>query len=231
MTHKTFIAVICGLKSEAKTLIKICADPRLRVGVSGASADRAEEIAAGFCKEGAAAIVSFGLSGGLDPSLAVGTVLVGGDIIDAGGVEYEVSPVLAAEAQSAIAAAVFARLYGSDKVILTAEEKANIYRRTGAVAVDMESHSAARAANAAGVPFLAVRAIADPAERALPKAALSAIAGDGSTRTLSVLAAAMRDPKQFPALMQAGADSAAAMKALRGSLGRLFPALFLSLDL
>ncbi len=231
MTHEAFIAVICGLKSEARTLAKICADPRIRIGVSGANAGRAEEIAARFCKEGAAAIVSFGLSGGLDPKLTPGTVLVGGEIIDASGAEYEVSRELTAEAQSAIASVVVARLYGSDKVILTAEEKADIYRRTGAGAVDMESHGAARAANAAGVPFLAIRAVADPARRALPKAALNAVAENGSTRMLATLGAALRDPKQFPALIKLGADSAIAMKALRGSLGGLFPALFVSLDL
>jgi adenosylhomocysteine nucleosidase len=40
--------------------------------------------------------------------------------------------------------------------------------RTGASAIDMESSAAGMAARGAGVPFLVVRAIADPATRDLP---------------------------------------------------------------
>jgi hypothetical protein len=95
----------------------------------------------------------------------------------------------------------------------------------------MESHGAARAARTSGVPFAAVRAIADPASRALPPAALNAVAPDGSTKTLSVLMACAKAPGQFPALLQLGADSEAALKALRRDLGGLFRRLLFSLDL
>ncbi|MHA7873457.1 MAG: nucleoside phosphorylase-I family protein, partial [Hyphococcus sp.] len=90
---------------------------------------------------------------------------------------------------------------------------------------------AARAAAQNKTPFIAIRAIADPADRALPPAALKAIAPDGGTRTFATLVAAFGDPKQFPALMKLGADNAAALKTLRRDLGPLFGALFLSFDL
>ena len=124
-----------------------------------------------------------------------------------------------------------ASLFGADFIIDSASKKSELFANHSAVAVDMESHGAARAAAHAGVPFLAIRAIADPADRALPKAALGAVAPDGSTRVMATLGAALRDPKQFPELMKLGADSAAATKTLRRDLGPLFFRLFLSLDL
>ena len=95
----------------------------------------------------------------------------------------------------------------------------------------MESHGAARAAAQNNTPFIAIRAIADPADRALPQAALGAVAPDGSTRVLKTLGAALRDPKQFPGLMKLGADSDAALKTLRRDLSPIFGRFFLSFDL
>jgi len=124
--------------------------------------------------------------------------------------------------------AKIAALFGADEIIDNAMKKAALFANHGAAAVDMESHGAARAAAHAGAPFLAIRAIADPADRALPAAALKAVAPDGSTRVLTTLGAAMRDPRQFPDLMKLGRDSAAATKTLRRSLGQLFASLFLT---
>ncbi|MEX0644518.1 MAG: hypothetical protein WD076_04365, partial [Parvularculaceae bacterium] len=82
-----------------------------------------------------------------------------------------------------------------------------------------------------GVPFAAIRAIADPANRALPAAALNAVAPDGSMKILTVLIASAKAPGEFPALLKLGADSEKALKTLRRDLGGLFRRLLFSLDL
>jgi adenosylhomocysteine nucleosidase len=228
-----YIAVICGLKSEAQVVSRVLDASKIRVGVSGANAARAEDIARQFCDDGAVAIVSVGVSGGLDPSLAPGDLIIGDRILCADGKNYQSDRRLvdAIADEPAAAKAKIGALFGADDIIESLENKAALYRKHGALAVDMESHGAARAAASAGVPFLAIRAIADPADRALPPAALGAVAPDGSTRMLATLGAAMRDPKQFPALLKLGADSAAALKTLRRDLVPLFGRLFLSCDL
>ena len=67
---RSFIGVVCGLKSEAQAVAAAKVDQsKLRIGISGANAARAEEIARGFCNDGASAILSVGVSGGLDPAL------------------------------------------------------------------------------------------------------------------------------------------------------------------
>ena len=230
MTAAGFIGVVCGLKSEAAAVRGALGDDaRIRIGVSGANAARAEDIAKRFCADGARAILSVGVSGGLDPALEPGNLVIGAAVVDGAGALYESDPGLLAAMRGD--AGRKARIFGADDIIDSAEAKAALFRNHQAVAVDMESHGCARAAAEAGVPFLAVRAIADPADRALPPAALGAVAPDGSTRVLKTLGAALRDPGQFPELMKLGEDSAAATRTLRRDLGPLFQDLFAALDL
>lgn len=239
----SFIGVICGLKSEAQTVERSVGLPKIRVGISGANAQRAEECARKFCEEGASAIISVGISGGLDPALTPGDLVIGETTITESGSAFGsdralLNAVKAHYAKQRYAREVetgsdpvFGNLFGADEIIESALKKATLFEQHSAIAVDMESHGAARAAAHFGLPFIAIRAIADPADRALPMAALNAVAPDGSARIFATLGAAMRDPKQFPLLMKLGADSAAATKTLRRDLGALFLRFFLSLDL
>ncbi len=228
----SFLGIVCGLKSEADVVRKAMPGPRIRIAVSGANAERAEALAHQMCAEGARAIVSIGVSGGLAPGLSPGALLIGEEVVTAGG-DVWASNLAILQAFEDDALSLGARrvtIFGADEIIASADDKKRLYETYGAAAVDMESHGAARAAGRAGVPFAAIRAIADPASRALPPAALNAVAPDGSTRTLAVLGACARDPGQFPQLLQLGADSGVALKTLRRSLARLLVHL-LTLDL
>jgi len=228
----SFIGVICGLKSEAEAVSASVDKSKIRIGVSGANAARAEEIAREFCNDGASAIISVGVSGGLDPALKSGDLIIGETIIaDDGSIYGADNYLLSVIREDAPAGAKFSSLFGADEIVDSAMKKSALFHNHGCAAVDMESHGAARAAARAGAPFIAIRAIADPADRALPQAALEAVAPDGSTRVFKTLGAALRDPKQFPELIKLGGDSAAATKTLRRSLGPLFARLFLCFDL
>ncbi|MEQ8698178.1 MAG: phosphorylase, partial [Bauldia litoralis] len=81
--------------------------------------------------------------------------------------------------------------------------------------VDMESHAVAEVADRAGVPFVAIRAIGDPASRAIPRAALAGLGPDGRTHALPVLAALMRRPGDFRAIWRLAQDTNKALAALR----------------
>lgn len=238
-----FIAVVCGLKSEAACVRRAYGVAgveglKLALGVSGADAARAETIAAEFADDGAAAILSVGVSGGLDPALRPGALVTARAVVRANGEKYQADDRLLRAILSADPGAgrgerrlIEAVLFGADRIIASPEEKAALFAATGAAAVDMESHGAARAALRAGVPFAAIRAIADPAERALPKAVLGAVAPDGATRVLSTLLKCAKAPGDFPALVRLGRDSEIALEALRSDLGGLFRGLLLGGDL
>jgi nucleoside phosphorylase len=251
-----FIGIVCGLKSEAAAVRRAIGEKNIRIGVSGANARRADEIAHQFCKDGAAAIVSVGVSGGLDPDLRPGDLIIGEGVVAADGAVWlsdkklleaidgypspalpgvsrgpEIADAATGGPGSRLSSGRTGTIFGADDIIDSAEKKKALREKFGAMAVDMESHGAARAAARSGVPFLAIRAVADPAERALPPAALNAIAPDGAMRVMHTLLQCAKAPGQFPALLQLGSDSEKALARLRRDLGPLFGRLFLALDL
>ena len=250
-----FIGVVCGLKSEAAAVRAASADAdlgtaRIRIGVSGANAARAAGVALQLVKEGASALLSVGVSGGLDPALAPGDLIVADSLSvktilggaaeapqdevaksAAAGAGVNMHPQLKERVAEARPEGLAARLgrsvspiLGVDDIVAGVGDKARLFAQTGAVAVDMESHVVARIAAAHALGFLAVRAIADPAQRAMPQAALKAVAADGSTKVLSTLMECAKRPSDFPKLLQLGKDSEAALATLRQELRAILSA-------
>lgn len=226
------VGIVCGMKSEARAVRG--ASERFAVRVSGADVGRAGEAAQALADAGAAALVSFGLSGALDPSAAPGrlvipirTILPDGNSVAS---DAELFARLTAHAESLAhphfgPAPLTAAIAGTDSIISTAADKAVLRARTGAVAVDMESHAVARAAKQAGLPFVAIRAIADPSDRAIPPAAMAGIAPDGTIRLIAVIGKLMIRPQDGPILMRLGRDSAAGLSSLRRAARHLLPVL------
>ena len=85
---------------------------------------------------------------------------------------------------------------------------------TGAVAVDMESYFSVRAAIARGLPFAAVRVVADPSHRSLPPAALGTVRADGTPDLLAVLRSIAARPNQISDLIRIALDTRTARAAL-----------------
>ncbi len=117
-----------------------------------------------------------------------------------------------------------ALLAGVDGPVCTPAGKRALGRDTGALAVDTESHMVAHAAASHGLPMAAIRVVADPAHRALPEVALTAVRADGSTDLLAVLRSVMRRPHQLPALLLTALDARAARATLLRGRSLLEPA-------
>ena len=105
---------------------------------------------------------------------------------------------------------------GAQIAVATKRDKRRAWRETGAIAVDLESVVVARAAAALGIPFVVLRAIADPAARELPPAALVALADDGTPAFGPMLASVLRRPKQLPTLVAVAREARQALQALVG---------------
>jgi hypothetical protein len=91
----------------------------------------------------------------------------------------------------------------------------------------MESHAVAEVAHAAGRPFLVLRAIADPADQALPRTTTVALGPGGEVRLLAVARALLERPAELPALLRLGRQSRRALAALRRVVLLAGPALVL----
>lgn len=152
-------------------------------------------------------VISIGLAGALAPNLKVGEVVVADQVFFEGrlGERGETHPCdepwrvrLAARLPAAHSGPVV----GSDAILEDAGGKAALYDRSGALAVDMESHVAARFAAERQLPFAALRVISDDARHVLPPAALVAMKPDGGIAVGRVLVSLLRHPLQVPALIK-----------------------------
>ncbi|ACK52151.1 hopanoid-associated phosphorylase [Methylocella silvestris BL2] len=202
------IIAVTGLKAEAK----IAAGQNVHVisgGGDGARLRRDIEAAA----PGARAIISFGVAGGLAPGLQRGSLFVARKIIAADGALFDADPDWSLALGAALGAAL-ADFAGVDEAVAAVHAKRALHLRTGAHLVDMESHIAADVATRLGIPFAAVRAVADPAERQLPHAALVAMRPDGGLALGALTRSLARDPRQILQLIHTARDARAAFQSL-----------------
>jgi adenosylhomocysteine nucleosidase len=181
------------------------------VAVGGGTPFGAGEAASGLVRDGAGALVSFGLAGGLDQALRPGVVVVP-DTVVSGGRTYFADAVLAARFGGLTGHCLLA----GDEVAADADAKRRLFAAMGAQAIDLESGGVARVADLHGLPFAVVRAICDPAERDLPPAALVALDQAGAIGLLAVLRSVVRRPRQIPGLLALARDAGRARRALKG---------------
>lgn len=163
---------------------------------------------------GAQAIVSFGVAGGLLPGLRPGTLVVAQGVRDPNGQNFAVDLAWLRAVRELLPDAASAIVAGSDRLVARARDKARLGAQTGAAAVDMESHIAARAASAHGLPFIALRAIADPAERDLPPLFDAAMDPRGKLRSARLLLALLAAPARLGPALGAARDGASALGGL-----------------
>ncbi|WP_298425762.1 phosphorylase [Rhodoblastus sp.] len=212
------IAIVVGMKSEARIA---ASGPGLTI-VGGGSAARVEGLLdqAGRLD----AVLSFGVVGGLAPHLRSGDLLAPEAVLSHSAV-YPCHVGWARSLARRLPGAHKGALLGVDEPIRTPEHKRRLHDETRAVAVDMESHGAARFAAKHGLPFAVLRAVSDPQHRAVPAAALAGFKADGSADVFAVLAALVRSPGQTASLVRTARDARAAFDALLGGrrlLGSLF---------
>lgn len=211
------LAALCGFASERRLAQRF----GLAAFATGGDAVRGRALAA-RCAEAADGILSFGIAGGLAPRLPPGTLLLPRALIAGDGAHWDVDAGLHRRLWAALAAAgVHAEtgdLLALETVVATPQAKAALRARHGAVAVDLESIHVARAARKTGKPFLVLRAVADPAARGLPPAALVGLHPSGRVAPGRVLAAVLRQPGQIPDLMTTARDTRHALASLRAAL-------------
>lgn len=196
-----FVAAAVGLAFEARIAqrndgVVTC------VGRGAVLADRLAAAAGPGCR----GIISFGIAGGLDPRFRPGTVVVASAIVHEAG-SWWTDGAWSAHILARLGSAVYAPVLGADLPLLSAAEKAAWFQRTGAAAVDMESHIAAAIAANEGLPFATLRIIADPADRAVPGSALAGMRLDGSTDAVAVFRALSRSPSETVSLIRLARDT------------------------
>lgn len=206
---------------EAERLVaagRLSAQDYAIVSAAGAAAFGA---AAGLAARGAPALLSIGFAGGLVPELGAGAAVLASEVIAADGARYACDTAWRAGLRAVFGDEVSeGALAGVADPAATPAEKRAVAGRTGALAVDTESHHIARAAAAAGLRFAALRIVVDRMQDSVPRAALAAYGADGRIRSVALAWQILRRPADLPGLFRLGRQSRIALARL-GGVGRL----------
>lgn len=207
------ILMVTGLAKETR----LAEGPGLVAVASGGDAARLRRLLAARAVPGCRAVVSFGIAGGLDPSLSAGDVVVASGVVAEGRrwpAHRGLAEMLAASLAGGGIGVRRADIAGVDQPLVDAASKAATRAATGAAAADMESHVAAAFAEQHGLMFAALRIVCDPAARSLPPAVANALRPDGGIDHLAVFADVLRRPTQLAPLTRLASEARASFRVL-----------------
>jgi hopanoid-associated phosphorylase len=201
------VLAVTGLTKEAEI-----------AGVAGVIAVAGGGDAAGLAQKLAAlhgdirAVISIGLGGALAPHLKVGDIVIGDHVFLHGKLgeaeeRFDCDATWRVRIASRLGPVHQGPVAGSDAIIADADSKRRLYDLSGALAVDMESHVAARFAAKRQVPFAVLRVISDDAGHDLPPAVMKAMKPDGGIAVWRVMGSILRRPWQVPALIRTARGS------------------------
>jgi|SRR5579871_545521 adenosylhomocysteine nucleosidase len=214
--RRTVIAFV-GLAFEAR----IAAGPGVMV-VCRTAGNELETVADSAVRQGYRGMISFGVAGGLASHLRAGDWVVASAVRESQTVRAT-DAVWSRKLLGKIAGAIHAPIIGVDTPVAEPAKKRELYRITGAAAVDMESHVVARVAAEHKLAFAAVRVVVDPAHRRVPPAALVGMRPDGRANVWAVMRNLVARPSQLSPLARIAIDALAARAAMSRVRRRLGP--------
>ena len=207
------LGIVAALQAEARSLGSlplttaglVQLSPSTLLYIAGMGAKQAQVAAEVLIGENASALLSWGSAGALHSKLSPGNLIVPKIVI------YPQKALFSTDdgwhnrllTRLANQLEVFTEpLAQSLTVLKSRAEKLDFVKQNQALAVDMESGSVAKAARKANLPFMAIRAIADPLEQTIPASALRAINQSGRFRPFHLLGSLARRPADFLILNQ-----------------------------
>ena len=188
------------------------------IGVSGPGAAGAERMAEQLVAQGATALISWGMAGGLDSRIPTGALVIADRVVTAQGYDYFADTGWRQRIRSTLSPSVLvheAALFASGRLVVTPAEKATLRHRYAAGAVDMESGGVGSVASRHELPFLVLRVIVDPATMALPGAFAKIVAGAGRLRPGALINLLRCQPRALWPLLELAWKARIATKTLR----------------
>ncbi len=231
------LGIVVALPAESRTLARRSArvgqtfalGTDIRLHVAGMGPERSVAAAATLRRQGIGALVNWGCAAALSPELSPGRLLLPRSCILPDRSEVPCDPVWWRRLTDRLAdlAPATTPLAGSETILPTPTAKRAFHRETEAPAADMESAFLARWCLQQGIPFVAVRAVADDAGAAIPAAVLAAADPDGGIDPLKLLLQLLRHPGQIGPLLRLGRQFRLARDTLATAAARLLPETFL----
>lgn len=211
------LGVLCGLESEAVMARHI---KDAEVVCAGARPQKARWLARELVKKGSTRLISFGIAGGLEPGLPIGSMIIGTHIASVDGT-WNSDTNWVNELMRKLPQAHCGGVWGSEFLIPTAKDKRALYEKSRCLVVDMESQCAAQIAAEANIPLAVIRVVCDHSDMDVPPLVMEAIAEDGSISVGRALWSLLRHPSQIPSLIHVGKGTSKALKILKSSVSAL----------
>jgi adenosylhomocysteine nucleosidase len=233
------VGIVCALASEARHLgptvrvnepLGTLADGTL-VAVTGMGCSTARAGAQALVDAGAKALASWGMAGGLDPALSAGAILLPTEVLSSDGKLLNTARAWRERLTAAVTAHApvrTGRLLTAARAVGSVADKAELFRSTGAVAVDMESVAVGEVAEQHHLPFIAVRVIVDCAADVLPRAVTAAADREGHLHIWRLIGALALAPNELAPLLRLARRYGAANRSLAAiaRMGSLAPYAF-----
>lgn len=239
-TMNSTIGLIVALPAEARALIgrgrwqhtgehhirrtPLNNDTHLVVVRSGLGMENALLASQGLIAEGVVALGASGVSGGLDPELEPGDLVLADSVIKKNGSTCQQVWKGNSEFVEIVYAALMAKgiptyrgpIITVQKPVLSAPNKQAFFQETKALAADMESAAVAVVADKAGLPFFALRAVCDAATRTVPMESFDCLNQAGHVRLSYLFRMLLLRPALVSDLLRTRKDFTMAL----ASLGR-----------
>lgn len=192
---------------------------KIWVVYSGAGPENARIASELLAKHGVLCLISWGCAAALDASFRPGDLVLANRCIDANHAVFDLSNADWVNHVQAILSKQLpvhiGSLAESRRIVTASHDKAQVADATGAIALDMESVAIARVAQVHGLPFLPIRAIADPLSMDLPKAVRHALSGQGEIILSKLFLYLLLHPTELLGLLRLGLHFRAAKKTLK----------------
>jgi len=204
-------------KKIAKGCCLFIADNKV-VAYSGTGPENARLAAELLINQGAEKLISWGCAAALDTMLQPGNLVLATQLIDENQALLATDSQWLKSTQQKLQQHLTIQSGGlaeSKTLVASCNEKSQLHEKTGAIAVDMESIAVAKVAMHYQMPFLAIRAIADPANMNLPKAISAALNKQGDIELSKLLLFILRHPTEIPGLIKLGLHFQAAKNTLK----------------
>jgi hopanoid-associated phosphorylase len=193
----------------------------LLVACSGTGPLNAQSAAKLLVANGATRLLSWGCAAALCASLKPGDLILPDKLVEAeglGSANSYISKDWLDDVRNSLASSVIVHtgsLAESQNIISSSKNKQQLRNLTGAVALDMESAAIARVALEHGLPFLVVRAIADPVTMDLPQAIDYSLDDQGEIHLGKLALFLVLHPLELSGLIKLGVHFKAAKKTLK----------------
>lgn len=211
------LGILCGLESEAAIARNL---KDAEVACAGARPQKARWLARELVKKGAKRLISFGIAGGLEPGLPIGSMIIGTHVASIDG-KWDCETTWVNDLMGKLPEAHCGGVWGSEFLVPTAKDKRAVYEKSRCLIVDMESQCAAQIAAEANIPLAVVRVVCDNSDMDVPPMVMDAIAEDGSINVRKALWSLLRHPSQIPGLIHVGRGTGKALKVLGSSVSVL----------